>query len=153
MVYDRRILECVCVGDYEMAVGLAMATPPERTMAFYRNSLLTIAAASATRFQQGRATAPNPDGNTLGLGTTTLRGKAPTASDQFALQALKVVAEHARSVGDMVTGVVLLCSVGRFQEAIGQLQVRPLSRTDHVGAAGSPREAPCADCRSLTLGI
>jgi hypothetical protein len=147
MVYDRRILECVCIGDYEMAVGLAMATPPERTMAFYRNSLVTIAAASATRFQRDRVTAPTPDGNTLGLGTTTLRGKAPTESDQFALQALKVVAEHARSVGDIVTGVVLLCSAGRFQEAIGQLQVRPLSCADNVGAADLPWAAPC---RSFT---
>jgi hypothetical protein len=124
MIYDRRILECACIGDYEMAVGLAMASPPARTMAFYRNSLIIIAAASATRFQRERAAlGPASEGFPMGLGTTALRAQPSSALDHFALQALKVVAEHARSVGDTVMGVVLLCSAGRFQEAVGQLQV------------------------------
>jgi hypothetical protein len=119
-VYNARILEYVCVGDYEMAVSLAMASPPARSMAFYRNSLLTIAAASATRFQRDRA--GGDDGKRPGVGMNTIRSTEPSSADHFAIQALKVVAEHARSIGDIVTGVLLLVSAGRFQEAVGQLQ-------------------------------
>ena len=129
-LYDRRILEYVAVGDYEMAVGLAMASPPARSLAFYRNSLLTIAAAGATRFQRERAAAAAAAGNAA-LHTqasasrsthAALDKKDSSQEEDFAIQALKVVAEHARSIGDTVTGVTLLCSVGRFTEAVAQLQ-------------------------------
>lgn len=112
-LYDARILENVCIGDYEMAVGLSMATPPLRSLAFYRNSLLTVAASSATRFQRGRGMPPPAAAGAAA---------AVPPAEQFATQALKVVAEHSRAIGDVVTGVVLLTSAGLFQEAVAQLQ-------------------------------
>jgi hypothetical protein len=129
-LYDCRILEYVSVGDYDMAVGLAMASPPARSLSFYRNSLLTIAAAGATRFQHERAKAAQAaPGNaswpglaaSVGAGTGGVHPQAAGSAEDFSIQALKVVAEHARSIGDPVTGVTLLCSVGRFQGAVQQL--------------------------------
>lgn len=105
---DRRMLEYVAIGDYASAAALMMTEAPAISGTFYRNSVLSIAlagvAASVTKDSSG-AKGPSTPG----------RG--------FQVQTLKVVAEHAREIGDMTMCVVLLCAAGRYVEAVAELQV------------------------------
>lgn len=108
---DRRMLEYVAIGDYASAAALMMTEAPAVSGTFYRNSVLSISLAGvAASVAKDKADTQRP--NSPGRG--------------FQVQTLKVVAEHAREIGDMTMCVVLLCAAGRYAEAVAELQVRIL---------------------------
>lgn len=108
---DRRMLEYVAIGDYASAAALMMTEAPAMSGTFYRNSVLSIALAGVAA-SVAKDTAATKRPNSPGRG--------------FQVQTLKVVAEHAREIGDMTMCVVLLCAAGRYVEAVAELQVRSL---------------------------
>lgn len=116
---DRRLLEYVSIGDYASAAALMMGESPSVNNSFYRNSVLMIALAGGTAGASSRrGTSDSGPFGGKGLADTAAGGRG------FQVQALKVVAEHARDIGDRVLCVVLLCAAGRWVEAVAELQVR-----------------------------
>jgi hypothetical protein len=101
---DRRMLEYVSIGDLASAAALMMGEAPAVSGTFYRNAVLSVALAG------GAAPGGVPRGS-------------PQNARAFQIQTLKVVAEHARDIGDMTMCVVLLCAAGRYVDAVSELQV------------------------------
>ncbi|GMH43998.1 hypothetical protein BSKO_11932 [Bryopsis sp. KO-2023] len=97
---DRRLLEYVCLGDYNTAVGFLLASAPEASIRYYRDSLCALALAAAQQSSSGDV--------------------EPTGS--LHLQVAKVVSAHAASVSDPLLGVPLLCSAGLPNAAVSLLQ-------------------------------
>lgn len=132
---DRRMLEYVSIGDYASAAALMMGESPSVNNSFYRNAVLMIALAGGTASGPGRRGAAD-------VGAASSKGLADTAAGSrgFQVQALKVVAEHARDIGDRVLCVTLLCAAGRWVEAVTELQVcaRACCRVVHVADPSSP---------------
>lgn len=104
---DRRMLEYVAIGDYASAAALMMTEAPAVSGTFYRNSVLSIALAGVAAI--------------VAKDKTSRKQHSPGRG--FQVQTLKVVAEHAREIGDMTMCVVLLCAAGRYVEAVAELQV------------------------------
>lgn len=116
---DRRVLEYVSIGEYASAAALMMGENPSVNNTFYRNAVMMIALA-------GGSNGPPSRRGTGDSGPFSGKGLADTAGGGrgFQVQALKVVAEHARDIGDRVLCVTLLCAAGRWVEAVAELQVR-----------------------------
>ncbi|CAD7702710.1 unnamed protein product [Ostreobium quekettii] len=103
---DHRMLEYVCLGDYPTAVGFLLASAPEASTRYYRDSLCalalsTVPAGGEPPAEQGQ---PTPKKSSLNV------------------QVAKVVSAHAATSGDSLLGVPMLCSAGLPQEAVGLLQ-------------------------------
>ncbi|KAL3161421.1 hypothetical protein ABBQ32_010311 [Trebouxia sp. C0010 RCD-2024] len=111
---ERRVIEYVALGDFATAVGFLLASTPEKSARYYRDALCTLALAAATNEQHS-------SGSSSSLA-------ADSVSKTLHIQAAKVVAAHAASVGDNLLGVPLLCSAGLPQEAVIVLQEAQLWR-------------------------
>lgn len=120
---DRRMLEYVSIGDYASAAALMMGESPSVNNSFYRNAVLMVALAGGTTGESSRpGVADSSAASGKGLADMAAGGRG------FQVQALKVVAEHARDIGDRVLCVTLLCAAGRWVEAVTELQVRVCDR-------------------------
>ncbi|KAK9845313.1 hypothetical protein WJX81_003317 [Elliptochloris bilobata] len=109
---ELRVIEYVALGDYETAVGHLLASAPEKSARYYRDALCTLALAAAS------AEAPE----------AVKAGEHEQVSRTLHIQAAKVVAAHAASIGDALLAVPLLCSAGLPNEAVAALQEAGLWR-------------------------
>ncbi|BDA45713.1 probable WD repeat-containing protein 11 at C-terminar half [Coccomyxa sp. Obi] len=112
ILQERRVIEYVAVGDFQTAVGFLLASTPERSIRYYRDALCTLALAAASSQPHVAVAAGNHE----------------TVSRTLHIQAAKVVAAHAASIGDALLGVPLLCSAGLPQEGVAALQEAGLWR-------------------------
>lgn len=95
------MIEYCVLGDFETAVGFLFASAPDRSARYYRDALCTLALAAAPSdpYKVGGGSADNV---------------APPAKSMY-VQAAKVVAMNADSMGDRLLGVPLLCSAGELR--------------------------------------
>lgn len=139
MLQEKRVLEYVALDDLQAAVGFLLASPPERSVRYYRDALCTLAmafavggnaplvgAAQAEEVELcGQETLSPREGNRDEINadapaSTTDHPSTQAQSSMARLlfsQAAKVLAANAASVGDSLLGVPLLCATGQVREA------------------------------------
>lgn len=108
-----------------------MASPPAMSMAFYRNSLLTVAAASATRFQRGALAVGNAPATPATPGASGAGAQADAAGEQFALQvrtsvrllSVPVWAFSAAHFREVCSAHVTTSTTGLFREPSGRTNI------------------------------
>lgn len=125
VLQEKRVLEYVAIGDFQTAVGFLLASNPDRSARYYRDALCTIALAVC--FDHAgidillltTTGQTEPQAALLVALQSASSGSQPAAtpaaesvSRTLQIQAAKVVAAHAASVGDILIGVPLLCSAG-----------------------------------------
>ncbi|KAL6761163.1 hypothetical protein V8C86DRAFT_2537145 [Haematococcus lacustris] len=103
-VQERRMIEYVVLGDFQTAVAFLLASSPERSARYYRDALVTAVLAAAAN--------PRP----------TASGNARQMGAPLQVQAAKVLAAHAASMGDPLLAVPLHCAAGLYSEAVTALQ-------------------------------
>ena len=99
---ERRVLECIALGDVSTSVAYLLASTPSTGSKYYRDALITMALASSPS---------NPHLNGKGGGQG---GKM----SPLQVQACKVIAAHSASVGDVLLGVPLHCAAGLYSKAV-----------------------------------
>ncbi|KAK2075781.1 hypothetical protein QBZ16_001522 [Prototheca wickerhamii] len=120
---EKRVLEYVALRDPQAAVGFLLASPPERSVRYYRDALCTLAMAfsvGADADMEDDCVGDEAEAEVearADSGSGPAAAAPPSRAKLLISQAAKVIAANAASVGDSLLGVPLLCATGQDREA------------------------------------